>query len=47
MKEKEEERKKFRDETAVAVKEVMKAKPKYMVIEQKYKEEIEIPDLEQ
>jgi len=38
MKEKEEQRKKFRDDTAVAVKQVMKAKPLYMVIENRYKE---------
>lgn len=47
MKEKEEQRKKFRDDTAVAVKQVMKAKPLYMVIENRYKEEIELPDLDE
>eukprot|EP00347_Sterkiella_histriomuscorum_P008518 403344795 len=47
MKEKEEQRKKFRDETAVAVKQVMRAQPLYMVIEQKYKSEIELPELDQ
>ena len=38
MKAKGEERKKFRDDTAIAVKEVMKAKPKYVEIEERYKE---------
>lgn len=45
MKEKEEMRKKFRDDTAIAVKQVMKATPLYKVIEQKYKEEVEMPEL--
>lgn len=47
MREKEEQRKKFRDDTAVAVKQVMKAKPLYKVIETRYKEEIEMPDLDE
>lgn len=46
MREKEEQRKKFRDETAVAVKHVMNTQPLYMVIEQKYKQDIEMPELD-
>jgi hypothetical protein len=44
---KEEQRKKFKDETELAIKQVKRAKPVYMVIEEKFKEEVEIPDLEE
>ena len=47
MKEKEEERRKFREETAVAVKEVFKQKPRYIELEENYKEKIEMPEFEQ
>jgi len=47
LKEKEEQRRRFRDDTAVAVKQVMRERPLYMVIEDKYRESIEMPDLEE
>ncbi len=47
MKEKEEQRKKFRDDTDQAYKEVAKQKPLYMVLEQKFTEEFVLPELDQ
>lgn len=46
MKEKEEERRKFREDTQKAVKEVLKAKPLHLQYEEKYREEFEIPELQ-
>jgi hypothetical protein len=46
MKEKEEERKKFRVETDQAYKQVAKQKPLYMVLEQKFTEEVVLPELD-
>lgn len=46
MKEKEFERQKFREDTLNAVKVVKKMKPLYKVYEEKFKEEIEMPELQ-
>ncbi len=41
------ERKRFRDETSKSVKQVMKAEPLYKQIEQRFNEEIRMPELDE
>ena len=47
LQEKEEQRKKFEEETKHKVKEVLNKKPLYKQFEEKYQQEVEMPTLEQ
>lgn len=47
MKEKEEERRKFREDTDLAAKQVIKTKPLYKLKEEVYRDTIEMPELQQ
>ena len=47
LKEKEEFRQKSKQETYEASKQVLKQKPVFVAIEEKFKEEVEIPELEE
>ena len=47
MRKKEEERRKFRDETEENIRKVLKTKPLYTQIEERFHYDVELPELEE